>query len=439
MTDFRRFPKTEARQLIDYNRFVSLTGEKLLICLDRGVIEIARYLLNSRGSWRTTYVKEYVGTIGYTMPTVEEFELVLHAIAESNEDMSSCEDVVTELAGIKEAILSTATSGSGGCGCVIDGGQDLTDVNDVPPTSEGDREGPPPDGSASWEIYDQHKCNWATKWLDDYIATLNNYGGLFGMLGGLTVAIIVGLTLLTVPPVGLALLMSALGLLLTVDVGLFASFTTIATYFSDNKSEIACEMVEAETTADMITALSSRITSAVATVPALPPGVDVTLEQACNALISNASLQGIIDNGGLDPIGYLDSECCEEEDTFFIDLVGGLPAGTLTDGNMLTSGTIESATIDVFGAVRQLIICTSTGEPQDNYFRIDNVISDSGSVGYVLDVYDDSLTLIDHIETSTLSTLEGYESEGTRQFHIFDAGDDTSSFIIEFSWSTSPF
>ena len=119
--------------------------------------------------------------------------------------------------------------------------------------------------------------------------------------------------------------------------------------------------------------------------------------------------------------------------------MGGLPAGTLTDGNMLTSGTIESATIDVFGAVRQLIICTSTGEPQDNYFRIDNVISDSGSVGYVLDVYDDSLTLIDHIETSTLSTLEGYESEGTRQFHIFDAGDDTSSFIIEFSWSTSPF
>jgi len=84
MTDLRRFPLGSSRQLVDYNRFASLTGTKLFICIDRGVMEIARYLLNSRGSWRTTYVKEYVGTIGYIMPTEAEFELIAHAIAEAN-------------------------------------------------------------------------------------------------------------------------------------------------------------------------------------------------------------------------------------------------------------------------------------------------------------------------------------------------------------------
>ena len=116
MTDFRRFPGGSSRQLIDYNRFVSLTGEKVFICLDRGVMEAARYLLNSRGSWRTTWVKEYVGTIGYNMPTEAEFEIVENAIAEANEDMSSCDDLVNAIQGVTAAITSTAGSSGSGCG-----------------------------------------------------------------------------------------------------------------------------------------------------------------------------------------------------------------------------------------------------------------------------------------------------------------------------------
>ena len=108
--DFRRYPASDTRQLIDYNRFMSLTGEKVFICLDRGVLEIAKYFLNSRGGWRTTYVKEY-GQVGYTMPTVEEFENIKQAIAEGNLDMASCDDIVAALQGIQGAIEA---GGSGG-------------------------------------------------------------------------------------------------------------------------------------------------------------------------------------------------------------------------------------------------------------------------------------------------------------------------------------
>lgn len=346
MDDFRRFPDGSSRQLINYNRFVGLTGTKLFICLDRGVMEIARYLLNSRGSWRTTYVKEYVGTIGYNMPTLEEFQIVENAIAEANEDMSSCEDLVNALNSINATLQGAS---SGGCGCIMGGDTDITDTTDIPPQAEPGREGPPPTGNATWEEYDGHKCDWIHKVLADYIGTLRNYGGLFGTLGGLTVAVIVGLTLLTVPPLGFALLMAALGALFVIDIAAFAYFTEIAQALEDDE-DLLCELYNSTTTDEMIGIMYGRLTTIIPGLAGMTGAIEASLLDACNSLISNEMFNSAINNGGMSPEGYSGSTCdCGDPGVVAIQDDGcdpANPAGEITDGD-LTSGTVRLSSLAI--------------------------------------------------------------------------------------------
>ena len=293
MTDFRRFPGGSSRQLIDYNRFVSLTGEKVFICLDRGVMEAARYLLNSRGSWRTTWVKEYVGTIGYNMPTEAEFEIVENAIAEANEDMSSCDDLVNAIQGVTAAITSTAGSSGSGCGCVGDGGTDVTEVNDIPsqpipPSTDWEEL-----GYSSQEDYETKKCNRAQWIIENYIGTLNNWAGLSGTVGGLTLAVITALCLLTVPPVGLMVILGALGVLVGIDIGLLATLSMIAGGIQEQEDDLRCELYNAETTGEAIDAIKA-VTDSV--IDGLDLGVlAITFTTICDNLVSNETVATLFD------------------------------------------------------------------------------------------------------------------------------------------------
>jgi len=176
MDDFRRFPDSNTRQLIDYNRFVSLTGEKVFICLDKGVLEIARYLLNTRGLWRTTYVVDYVGTIGYNMPTIEQFQLVQAAIAEGNVDMSSCEEIAEKLQAIADAI--TTSAGSGGCGC--GGGSRGAGGTTKPanPYNQAETPSTPPPGFDDMTQFNAHKCNAAADLLNSLASDLIGLSGI---------------------------------------------------------------------------------------------------------------------------------------------------------------------------------------------------------------------------------------------------------------------
>lgn len=317
--DFRRYPKSDKRQLISFTRFVELTGEKIFICLDRGILEICKYLLNSRGSWRTTY---YIGNdmAGYTMPDPTDFQDLLEAIAEANLDMASCDDIVTALEGIQGAISSSSTtSGGSGCGCVMDGGTDLTDVNDGESVVTPDREGPPPEGFETWEEFDLFKCNAIGWFLDNYIGTLRNWGGFSGLIGGLTVAVIVGVTLLTVPPVGLALIMAALGSLLVLDIGLFAGFITIADCIEDAKETLLCSMYNVDNSNDALILLQAKVDECISGLEGLPPGADLFFSQACYQLMSNDAL-GVAYSGQGDIEGHTGEDCsaCLSADCLFL-------------------------------------------------------------------------------------------------------------------------
>lgn len=302
MSDTREYPKGNSRQIMDYNRFLSLTGNKIFLCLDAGIIQVCKYLLNSRGSWRTSYATEW-RDFEYVLPTETEFQVLTNAIAEANIDMASCDDIVTALQGIQGAIQQQ--TGGGGCGCVGSGDDDVTSVNDTPSQPI-----PPPEdweelGFPSEEAYNGHRCGSAQYVIEAYTGTLRNWAGLFGMTGGLTLAVISGLLLLTVPPVGLILIMAALGTLVGINIGLLASLTNIAEAIEAD-SELLCDLYNAgdtEEAADIIRAAAAAAITGLGLVPA------ATFQQITDNLISNEALEAMFSPSG--PTSEADCSGCE--------------------------------------------------------------------------------------------------------------------------------
>lgn len=245
MDDFKRFPKTQSRQLIDYNRFLDLTGEKVFICLDRGVMEIMRYLLNTRGSWRSTYVKEYVGTVGYMMPTEEEFNAVQDAIGEANIDMSACSDIVDALSGIKDAIDNLAfQASSSSCGC--GGGSGGSGTNEAEPNpweNGGDPDAYPP-GFSSSSQFSNHKCRAAAKIVRDIISDLQSISVI--SITGLTLTAIGGLILAVLAtPVPFDDILVIAGVLL-FSVLASSYIATLSSELNDIYDELVCALLNGE-------------------------------------------------------------------------------------------------------------------------------------------------------------------------------------------------
>ena len=355
MSDYKPFPGSNSRQLIDYNRFMELTGDKVFLCLDRGVIAIAQYLLNTRGLWRSTYVKEYVGTVGYIMPTEAEFENITEAIAEANIDMASCNDIVEAINGVKDAISAGGVSGgSSGCGCIGEGSTDITELSDSPSEDIPPAEDWEELGFASEEAYTNHKCLAANYILRGYIGTLRNWGGLFGTVGGLTLTVITALLLITVPPAGLMIVVTALGVLAGIDIGLLANFTTIASDIEDDIDAILCEMYNASTTEDAANALRNAVDDIVIALGlGLVEGTFLTITQnlASNVIFEDMFKPGSPESSEGDP--NCTSCGCDP-------VTSGL---TIQDGNLISSGggeyVLEGVFVDGYGcgsSARQVAI-----------------------------------------------------------------------------------
>lgn len=258
MDDFKRFPKTQTRQLIDFNRFMSLTGDKIFICLDRGVMEIMRYLLNTRGSWRSTYVKEYVGTVGYMMPTEEEFNAVQDAIGEANIDMSSCDDLVNALLDIKAAIVDL--SGGGGCGCGSSGAGG-SEAGADPWSPGGDPDAYPP-GFASKEDYDGHKCRAAAKIVGDIIADLQSISVI--SIAGLTLTAIAGLILAVLAtPVPFDDILVIAGVLL-FSVLSVSNIANLSSDLNDAYDDLVCALLNGEDASESMAGIMTVIQDVIA-------------------------------------------------------------------------------------------------------------------------------------------------------------------------------
>src|SRR3989337_4144876 len=83
MSEFRKWPKTTTRTIIDFERLLGRldTEGDTLICAPVALVDIIRKLLRDRGLWRTTYAKDQYET-GYTLPTTEELKPIDDMISE---------------------------------------------------------------------------------------------------------------------------------------------------------------------------------------------------------------------------------------------------------------------------------------------------------------------------------------------------------------------
>ena len=130
---------------------------------------------------------------------------------------------------------------------------------------------------------------------------------MFGTVGGLTIAVITGLLLLTVPPAGLMLIVSALGLIAGVDIGLLANLSLIAQEIEDNIDDIRCAMYEATSTAEAADVLRG---AAEAAVSGLALGItEAFFLKVTYNLVSNEAVSKIFDPSG--PVSETEVDCSE--------------------------------------------------------------------------------------------------------------------------------
>lgn len=374
MDDFRKF-STNKRQIINFNNVMELSGSKQFICIDKGVLAIMRYLLNTRGSWRTTYRVSYVDKIGYMMPTEAQFNELLNLIGEANVDMSTCDEIVTALNGIASQIASRAGYGSGSGCCVVGGDTDITDVNDNSGENIPGGAGTPPPGFSTMEEYEDYKCDAANWIFDQYIGTLRNWAALSGTLGGLTIAVIAGLLLLTVPPLGLTLILSALGVLVGIDFLLLGALSDIADEMETNRDDTVCQIYGSGSTSVAAGVLQTAAQTAISSLSLDP---EATFMVITDNLASNQGMEVLITRTE-EIVGYGgDCSGCDAAQIIQIIPWSGQSA-TVLEGEFLIGQTtvVQSvASTSLLGATRENMVLDGGGF--DRVIQIIDVQVDSG-------------------------------------------------------------
>jgi len=209
----------------------------------------------------------------------------------------------------------------GGCGGqpMTDVGTDVTDFNDGGEVEQPDPEGDPPDRFDTWEDYYNYKCS-AANWLyDQYTGTLRNWGSFVGITGIISAALVIGLMLLTVPPIGLAVICAAIGALAATDISIFALFVAIADGLDAQKQDLVCDLYNATTTTEAVSSLTDA-TDTIIDGLETTEGLKTRFREACNNLLSNNNTKSLFEYDA-NVAGYEGSvECgvCEDEIIEFI-------------------------------------------------------------------------------------------------------------------------
>lgn len=239
LSEYRKYPKTEARTIIDYNNILSLVGQKGLYCFDRGLLPIIRGLLASRGLWRTSY-SIASDDFGYYIPSDDEFDIVGRTIKEflAEVDDMSC-DITAGLSGIENAIRQlqlTQAAGAGPCGIGAGGSGQYAQPETGFVDNGVDNY---PDDFESRSDYDSFKCSvayliWQTAKQDlMFIQNLD--------VTGLTAAALVATLISPIPfdeVAALALVVAQLA----IEAALDTVLENIIGYWEDNEEDIICLM-----------------------------------------------------------------------------------------------------------------------------------------------------------------------------------------------------
>ncbi len=262
MGETRKYPRSGRRSLISTPEILAKSGENVLVCVPIPALEIIRQIVRNRGYWRTTYASSYSDDF-YTLPGDTDFDTItgfLDLFLEATTKMD-CNDLITELDDIGNAI--TALSLGGGCGCGAGGGGATSPADD--PTDTGDitlSTGTPPSGYVDWAAYQVAKCDLATyivqSLLDDLrwwqtvqIATMT--------LAGLTAGMVSILSAFTLT----AILAGLLAVLAYEFTMLEDAEDQMITGFEDLVCAILSGETSAESQANFIAEMDAQMTAAI--------------------------------------------------------------------------------------------------------------------------------------------------------------------------------
>jgi len=256
MPEFR--PYYDKRQIIDFSGVVSDLGANGIYCIDNGVMRILRYLVGTRGLWRSTYSIAGLAD-GYLCPDASEFLPVERAIAEFlGETDMSC-DLVGALNEIRDAIKGKSCGSSPSETAMSSSGRWGSGTNYQRPISfggEGDLFATEGEFNASLCM----KANWL---IDGLIASIGNLSYISlaeALLGGVALGVV---AFMSVPPAGALV---ALALAVGVSFALSDFCSDLQQYISDNREDFICAVYTSETSDALFDAIDELIDIGIAAI-----------------------------------------------------------------------------------------------------------------------------------------------------------------------------
>ncbi len=236
----RKYPRSGRRAIVSYAGVVASSGEYVVGCFSKAVLEIARILVSTRALWPTTYATAYFDN-GYDIPSAAQLAVVEELISEFLEDTNDmdCTDFASALSAISDAI--NAQSAASGCGC---GSGDAGSDDEAESTEEvgdiGDPGGDFPDGFGSRAEYETYKCNVADWLITSLRADVVWWAA--AAFGAMSLTVFGALMITPIPGARLVALLAAVVGMTGIGGGIMTSFLSV---IDDNWDDLICALWEA--------------------------------------------------------------------------------------------------------------------------------------------------------------------------------------------------
>lgn len=208
----------EKRVVHNFGELLPKVGEWGLYCLPVVAVDIARKYWSGPAFWPSSYSESVLSDDVYIAPSEDDLQPIIEMLDEALErsNMSFCEEILTELTGIREAIagVNLSCNCGGGCGCgdmtysTTEGGNTVTgDITQGPGETEGENDAP--DGFENWQEYFIHKCRAANAIVDGWVLQLRQFSimTVFTFVG---TSAALGLFWAAFPPVAIGVLIFAI-------------------------------------------------------------------------------------------------------------------------------------------------------------------------------------------------------------------------------------
>jgi hypothetical protein len=257
-----RHKKPESIWLFDFPSLESLDDcpQWLVLLSERDINIIWQATLNI-DRFRSRIFTDVSGE-NYTIVNLDQFGQFKEWVSDMNVNMGdfmACNELLERIA----VALESGVGMSGCCGGIegVSGGSSGTGMENAPPSTTEDTEeshsGPPPTGFASWEEFDEEKCNWATYIVEQMMVDVLTMGSVNVGVQSATALAGVLVTLL-VTPVGWVILLEIAVIMIaaTLTVGFYS---LIHTHLETYKDEYICSLLNGTSTDASITNFSSAV------------------------------------------------------------------------------------------------------------------------------------------------------------------------------------